>query len=131
MTARPHTGEELLRYLIAGAGNTVFTYALLVLAMQWIAYLAAYTIAYAVGIVIGYALQSRFVFRVPIAWRTAFRFPLVYVAQYASGAFVLWLLVDVARIRPHLAALVVVVATVPLGFLLSRRVLASRRRTAA
>jgi hypothetical protein len=37
----------------------------------------------------------------------------------------------VARIRPHLAALVVVVATVPLGFLLSRRVLASRRRTAA
>jgi putative flippase GtrA len=40
---------QLARYLVAGVANTALTYALLIAAMQWMPYLAAYTIVYAVG----------------------------------------------------------------------------------
>jgi putative flippase GtrA len=112
------------RYVVCGALNTALTYALLVLAMRVMPYLVAYTVVYVLGVAIGYALQSRFVFRVPMAWRTAVRFPMAYAAQYAFGAALLWLMVDVVHLGPNLAALVVVAASVPLGFLLNRRALA-------
>jgi putative flippase GtrA len=118
---------QFARYLAAGAVNTALTYALLVVAMRWIGYLAAYTIVYAVGIALGYWLQSRFVFRVPLAWRVALRFPLVYIVQYVLGFAVLWLLVDAVHVENDLAALIVVIANVPLGFLLSRLLLAQTR----
>jgi putative flippase GtrA len=114
-------------YVVAGAANTALTYALLVVAMRWIGYLGAYTIVYAVGIAFGYWLQSRFVFRVPLAWRVAVRFPLVYLVQYAFGFAMLWLLVDAAHVESDVAALIVVIANVPLGFLLSRLLLAQSR----
>jgi len=114
---------QFARYLIAGAVNTAVTYALLVVAMRWIGYLAAYTVIYALGIAFGYWLQSRFVFHVPLAWRAALRYPLVYLVQYAFGFVLLALLVDTVHVDKDLAALVVVIANVPLGFLLSRRVL--------
>jgi putative flippase GtrA len=115
--------SQFLRYVVAGGVNTLATYALLVVAMRVVPYLVAYTTAYACGIAIGYALQSRFVFGVPMAWRTALRFPLAYVAQYTFGAVLLWLLVDGLRLAPDIAALFVVAANVPVGFLLNRRVL--------
>lgn len=114
------TRVEFVRYLVVGAVNTVVTYALFVAAMHVMTYLLAYSGAYAAGIAIGYALQSRFVFRVPIQWRTALRFPLAYVVQYVAGAALLWLLVDYLAIARGVAALIVVAATVPLGFALNR-----------
>ena len=131
MITRGYTREQFVRYLIAGATNTALTYGLLLVAMQWIAYLAAYTIVYLLGIAIGYWLQSRFVFRVPIDWRTTVRFPLVYIVQYVVGAVLLWLLVDVARIPATWAALLIVLGTVPLGFFLSRRIMAVRESSGA
>ena len=118
--------RQFVRYLAAGAINTACTYALLIVAMQWIAYLAAYTIAYIVGIALGYWFQSRFVFGARFAWRTALRFPLVYVVQYAFGFALLWFLVETVRVGSDRAALIVVVVNVPLGFALSRLLLARR-----
>ncbi len=118
--------SQFLRYLVAGGVNTLATYALLVALMRVLPYLAAYTSAYVLGIALGYALQSRFVFGVPIAWRTALRFPLAYIAQYAFGALLLWLLVSRMHVAPDLAAIVVVVAGIPVGFLLNRRALRAR-----
>jgi hypothetical protein len=63
------TRGQFIRYLIAGLCNTGFTYALLIFAMRWIDDLLAYSIVYVLGIAVGYGLQSRFVFRVPIDWR--------------------------------------------------------------
>jgi putative flippase GtrA len=118
---------QFARYLVAGAVNTALTYALLVVGMRWIGYLAAYTVAYAAGVFLGYALQSRFVFRVPFRWSAALRFPLVYVVQYLFGAMLLWLLAGRFHSDARVAALVVVIANVPLGFVLSRLVLLRHR----
>lgn len=118
---------QFARYLIAGAVNTALTYALLVVGMRWIGYLAAYTVAYVAGVFLGYALQSRFVFRVAFRWSAALRFPFVYFVQYLSGAVLLWVLAGRLHFDPRIAALVVVVANVPLGFVLSRLVLVRDR----
>ena len=117
------THGEFVRYLVAGATNTLVTYGLLVLAMRFVNYLVAYTACYATGIALGYALQSLFVFRVPLQWRTVVRFPLAYVVQYAFGAALLSLLVDVGHVDRRLSALIVVVANVPVGFIVNRRAL--------
>jgi putative flippase GtrA len=118
--------QQFLRYLVAGAVNTLATYALLVALMRVLPYLVAYTTAYVAGIALGYALLSGYVFGVPVAWRSALRFPLAYAAQYALGALFLYLLVDRLAVSPDLAAIVTVVASAPVGFLLNRLALGAR-----
>jgi putative flippase GtrA len=118
------TSGEIARYLLAGGANTAVTYVLLLVAMRWMHYVIAYTLVYAVGIVLAYALQTRYVFRVAPRWRTALRFPLVYVAQYLLGLAVLTALVEATPLPRSWAALVTIAATVPAGYLLSRLVLA-------
>jgi putative flippase GtrA len=116
------------RYLLAGAANTAVSYVLLAVALQWLHYLLAYTLAYAAGIVLAYMLQSRYVFRVPLRWRSALRFPLVYVVQYVIGVAVLAALARMVSWPAWLTALVVIVVTVPIGFMLSRVVLTTGTR---
>ena len=74
---------------------------------------------YAFGILLGYWLQSRFVFRVPLRARKAALFPLIGFAQYVVGFGLLWGLVDGIGLSPGWAALVVVGSTIPVGFMLS------------
>jgi putative flippase GtrA len=118
------TRGQFIRYLIAGLCNTGFTYALLIFAMRWIDDLLAYSIVYVLGIAVGYGLQSRFVFRVPIDWRSAARFPAVYLVQYAVGASILWMLIHTLYVSPRVAALCAIAANVPTGFWMSRLTLA-------
>jgi putative flippase GtrA len=115
--------SEFARFLAAGAVNTGLTYAIYLLLLRGLPYLAAYTIAYLAGIVISYLLLTRFVFRAPRRWASAMRFPLVYVAQYLIGSAVLALLVEALGVTASIAAIVAIIASVPVTFALSRIVL--------
>lgn len=126
MTNGSGTRKQFVRYVIAGIVNTALTYALLVIALNWLEYPVAYSIAYASGIALGYSLQSRFVFRVSLDWGKALRFPFIYIVQYAFGLALLVLMIQVAGMPSRVAALVAVLATVPLGFVLGRSLLAVR-----
>ena len=118
---------EFIRFLIAGGLNTGLTLLLFVGLQRLIPYLAAYTIAYAAGIGIAYMLNAVFVFRQPKSIRSAALFPLVYVAQYLLGMLLMWLLVERAGFGPTVAAIAVVVVSVPVTFVLSRIVLTLSR----
>ena len=130
MKSERDTRGQFARYVVAGLCNTALTYALLILAMQWIDDLIAYSIVYVLGIAIGYGLQSRFVFRVPVDWRSAARFPAIYLFQYLLGASILWMLIHAGHLNPRVAALAAVAANVPVGFWMSRVVLARSVRPA-
>jgi putative flippase GtrA len=117
---------EFARFLVAGAVNTGVSYALYLLLLTTLPYLAAYTIAYAAGIAISYLLLTRFVFRTAPRVATAIRFPLVYVAQYATGSAVIVLLVEALGVRDSIAAIVAIIVSIPVTFVLSRTVLRSR-----
>jgi putative flippase GtrA len=113
---------QFARFLIAGAVNTVASYATFLLLLWFMPYLAAYTIAYVVGVAISYVLLTSFVFATPRRIATALRFPLVYVAQYLIGSAVIVVLVERWNVRAPIAAIVAIFATIPVSFLLSRTI---------
>ena len=120
------TLRELARFLAAGAVNTALTYAIYLLLLAIAPYLVAYTVAYVSGIAISYLLLTRFVFRTERGIATALKFPLVYLAQYAVGSAIIVLLVETFGVHASIAAIVAIVASIPVTFSLSRTVLRSR-----
>jgi putative flippase GtrA len=115
--------QEALRFIIAGAANTVATYGVYLALLPLFNYAVAYSIAFVAGIVLSYLLNTRFVFRVTGSMRRFAVYPLVYVAQYLAGLGVLQAAVALFNVPENLALLASIAVTVPLTFLLSRLVL--------
>jgi putative flippase GtrA len=114
---------QFARFLVAGAINTVASYGVFVVLLQFMPYLAAYTAAYLLGVAVSYLLMTSFVFRTPRRAATALRFPLVYIVQYLTGSAVIVLLVETWSVRAPIAAIVAIVVSIPVSFLLSRTIL--------
>ena len=114
---------EALRFVLVGAANTAVTYALyLVLLRAWVP-MAAYATAYACGIVLSYLATSAWVFRVRPSWAGLARFPVVHLVQALVSFAAFHALVDVLSVPPAVAPLIIVAATLPITFLLARRVI--------
>jgi len=119
---------EALRFLLAGGFNTAATYVIYLAALQVVPYRVAYTGAYAIGIVLGYAVNTFFVFRARWSWKRMLAYPLVYLVQYGIGLLCLTLLVEQQWVRKELAPLIVVVITLPLTFLGTRYLIKGKSR---
>ena len=119
----PLLRPQFMRFLAAGAINTVASYVVFLLLLQFIPYLAAYTIAYVAGIMLSYFLLTSFVFRTQRRLVSAVRFPAVYIAQYLVGSGLIVVLVEAWGVRASLAAIVAIVVSIPVTFLLSRTIL--------
>jgi len=115
--------HQALRFLIAGALNTMAPYAIYLALLPLLDYTLAYTIAYLTGIVISYFLSTAFVFRVTRTSTNMMPFPLVYVVQYLLGALVLNLAVRWIGIPDKFALIASIVVTIPVTFFLSRALL--------
>lgn len=116
---------EFLRFLVMGGANTTVAYVVYIVLLNWMRYEFAYTIGYAVGIAMAYALSTAFVFRQPRRKRSAMRFPFVYAAQFLVSLIVLKIAVEVFHVPQWLALGFAVVLTIPVTFVLSRRVIRS------
>jgi putative flippase GtrA len=114
---------EIARFLVGGATTTAISYALYLLLLQWLDYGIAYTISYVVGIFVSYGISTWFVFRTPWSWRSLMQFPIVYVIQYAIGIAVVWLGVEWLGLPPAVAPLLAIIASIPVTYLLSRRII--------
>ena len=115
--------KEILRFLISGSTNTLVCWIIYLVLNQLLSYTLAYTGAYLFGTLFTYYLNTRWVFKVPMSWRTFLRYPLVYVAQYLLGVSLVWVIVDRFHCPEAFAPLAVVAMTVPVTFLLSRFIL--------
>jgi putative flippase GtrA len=119
--------REFSRFIFWGGVNTLCGYLVYALLLLFLQYLVAYTITYALGILVSYYLNSRFVFRREVGWRKAVQYPLVYLVQYLLGTGSLYLLVRVLRVNKLLAPVIVILLTVPLTYLMGRRIIRGRR----
>jgi putative flippase GtrA len=117
------TAYEPVRFLLTGGLNTIATYAAYLVLLPLIGYAAAYSLAYAGGIFLGYYLSARFVFRRPLRWRQAFQYPVVYAVQYALGITLTTAFIEGLRLHAEYVPAIVIVITVPLTFWLSRWVI--------
>lgn len=111
---------EFARFLGVGVVNTGVGYGVYLLLLRWLGYELAYAAAYVVGIVVAYVLNSLFVFRSPLRLRTALRYPFVYLAQYLFGSVLLYFMVRWLGLDRRWAALVALILSVPVSFLLNR-----------
>jgi putative flippase GtrA len=121
MSAR-NTGQAV-RFLLAGAGNTLASYLLYLAMLNCMPYAAAYSAAYVVGIALSFFLNSLFVFKVRPTWRRFMTYPLIYVAQYAVGLAVVAAAVEWMGLSRALAMLLSIAVNVPLTYLLTRALL--------
>ena len=112
--------HESVRYVLAGGFNTAITYAAYVVLLKYVGYGVSYTATYVAGICLSYFLSARFVFRRPLRWQRALQFPLVYVLQYLLGVSLTTALVEIANLRPELAAALAIPITLLPTFWLSR-----------
>jgi putative flippase GtrA len=116
-----------LRFLVAGAVNSVVTYVVYLGLLQFVDYRVAYTLSFVLGILFSYWMNAAFVFRKAVSLRTFLSFPLVYLAQYVLGVLLLSVAVEWLGIAPWLAPLLVLAITVPLTFFLSLTVFGERK----
>lgn len=111
--------SELGRFVVAGLGNTgvsLLAYWALLYVMP---YGLAYTVGYVAGVLSAFVLNTYFVFRVPWSTRKLLAFPAVHMANYAFGLLLLWVFVT-AGVPEAAAPLLVIPATIPFNFVLSR-----------
>lgn len=111
-----------VRFLLSGAFNTVATWLLYLLLIQFVSYRVGYSIAFLSGIGLAYVLSRYFVFRRDGGAAAVAVFPLIYLLQYLLGLGIVSLWVDVLGWQEALAPLAAVALTVPITFLLTRRV---------
>lgn len=123
--------HRLVRYIVAGSINTGISQLL------YLAGLAAgltpgiaFACAFAAGIAIGYALHSRIVFVVPPRSMHWWSFPAACLARLAISEWLLYVLID-EDLSAGWAGLVVNVVMVPIGYLLTRAALTTRRGAAS
>lgn len=121
-------GATLLRFGLGGGVNTLATLLLYWLLLRFMPSQAAYAISFLAGIVLGYLLNTAFVFNVRRSWRSFLMVPAVYAAGYLAGALVLEIATGVFRVDPYIAPLFSILVTVPLTFVLMRLVLRDPRR---
>jgi putative flippase GtrA len=119
--------REFSRFIFWGGVNTLLGYLVYAFLLLFLQYLVAYSITYTLGIFISYYLNSRFVFKREVGWRKAVQYPLVYVAQYLLGTGALYVLVRVLGVDKLLAPAIVILLTVPVTYLMGRRIIRGRR----
>lgn len=115
--------RQLFRFLLGGAFNTGATLALYWALLHVTGYQAAYLVSYCAGIILSYALNTRFVFEARHTWRKFFTFPLIYLVVYALGALTLKFVVDILSLSPVIAPVISIAVTLPVSFVLTRLLL--------
>ena len=112
-----------MKFLIAGGLNTLSTLLIYWVLLVVVEYRIAYTASYICGIVVSYLLNNYFVFGTRPNTGTALAYPVIYLVQYLAGIALLWLWVDRWGLPASVGAVVVVVVTLPLTFVLTRLIL--------
>jgi putative flippase GtrA len=122
-TLRKKLSPEFVRFVVSGFINTALTYVLFAGLSTFMHYNVAYTLVYIVGIVLAYVLNTRFVFKTPMHWKSMLAYPLVYVIQYGVSIVLLPILIEMLKMDRLIAAAVVIVVTLPISFLASRLII--------
>ncbi len=115
------------RFVIAGGFNTLITYILYLLLVQFLTYRVAYTATFLTGIVLSYLLNAIWVFSSTLAAKSAIAYPFAYMVQYFLGIMMLSLLVESFGIDKHLAPLIVITVTIPIMYTLTKYIFSGRK----
>lgn len=112
----------LFLFILMGTFSTCVMYLLYIVLNFLLPYQMSYLISYVVTVVLSYVLNTRYVFKRNMSWRTFIQFPLVYVIQYVMGALSLEILVRLG-FSVTFAPCIILIVLLPLTFVLSKIIL--------
>jgi putative flippase GtrA len=112
--------RSVLRFVAAGIANTLISLIIYQAALFVTGHLAAYVLAYAVGIVIAYGLYARHVFAAQTSVRGFALFAALYCAAGVIGALINAGLIDSLGWPARIAIFATVVLMLPVNYLASR-----------
>jgi putative flippase GtrA len=107
----------MLRFVIVGAANTVWTGLLILAIAHWLDIAVAYTIAFVCGLIFTTMSSGVFVFRSRLTPRAVRRFVSWYLCVYLVGVTMAHLAGDQWHVSHLLATAAVLAVTAPLNFL--------------
>jgi putative flippase GtrA len=121
--------REILRYLLGGTVITLATH-LLYLVGLWLALRPqlSWALAFACGIIMGYTVHRRYVFRAQVRRHHWLTFPASYLLRFAIGELLLWAGLAIG-LTAGWAGFITNIVMAPLGFLLLRLVLKEEARS--
>lgn len=121
--------KQMIGFVLTGLTSTLIMFSLYVSLQKIINYRYAYIIAYSISVVALYFMNI-FVFKGHISLQSSCKFPLIYLAQYLVSAASLELIVHLG-FSVTFAPLIVIMALLPITFLLNRLVFSkhSNRKT--
>ena len=111
---------RLLRFIAAGALNTVISIGFYQAALFIMGHIAAYVLAYAVGVALAYYLYARHVFAAQTHARGFVIFAAFYTAAGLIGSLLNTGLIDALGWHARVAIFVTVVLMLPVNYLGSR-----------
>lgn len=117
--------SELLKFIIVGVWNTIHYYAWYVILMQFVhwQYLTSHLVAMLISMVPSYFLNVYFTYKVSFKWKSFLLFPFTQLGNLIMQSSFMFVAVEWLHISPALSPLLVLGVTVPLTFLLTRRIL--------
>ncbi|WP_078624758.1 GtrA family protein [Streptomyces monomycini] len=118
---------RLLRFAVVGGVNTLTFYGCYLVLHPWMAYFAAYTIAFLFSMVGSFFLNTYFTYRTRPTWKKFLLFPLTQVTNYMVQSAGLVVLVNWCGLGTRIAPLVASVIAIPFTYLVSTRILLPRR----
>ncbi|MBK5436365.1 GtrA family protein [Pseudomonas sp. TH32] len=119
--------KDFSRFLLSGGFNTIVTYGVYLLLLNYFSYNTSYTMAYIGGIMLAYALNRFFVFGSHRGIKSIVLLPLVYLAQYLVSLIVLWVWVEKLHLDERAAPLLAIAITVPMTFILTKFLFSEHR----
>ena len=105
------------RFLASGGFNTAITYVLYLALLHWLPYRQSYSIAFACGIALAYALNRYYVFRRPGGQLGPLLVGLIYLGQYLLGLLIVSLWVGWLGAPAAVAPLAAIAISLPLTYL--------------
>jgi putative flippase GtrA len=119
--------SEFSKFIVVGIINTAITYIVYIALLGLLGYNNSYLISYILGILISYALNTKFVFNTNYSVIKLIKFPLVYIAQYLINAMVLRVVIERDITNELFAPILVLILSIPVTFLLSKTILKGKQ----
>ena len=120
---------QVLRFIAAGAGNTMISLGFYQAALFVMGHLPAYVLAYALGVAVAYSLYARHVFMAQTSGRGFVAFAAFYTAAGLLGSAVNTALIDMLGWHARLAIFATVLLMLPVNYLGARWCLTGKGRS--
>ncbi|WP_047984680.1 GtrA family protein [Ornithinibacillus californiensis] len=122
--------NEMIKFILVGFFNTghYYIWYLLFSELFQLHYIISHWVAFLLSMIGSFFLNTYFTYNTKPSWRKFLRFPLTYLVNILASTSALYILTEYFRVDPKLGALLASGFAIPFTFILSGKILKSKKR---